>query len=395
MNMKKSLLPCIALAVVSLLAHTTQAQTIVAHRGLFLQPGEENAENTLPAFVQAFLQGYSAVELDIRVTSDGTAVIMHDNAVDPNTGVNANFAGFSPQRTTNWDGLSAGYSPFPFGAFSLIDYPGYCYLINCTLPLNPSLADMLNKVSYFKIYDQAGNIIGTQPIGVLGYDWELQQVLEYLRGYPEIIVVLDIQSVEALAAAEGVVARLLPPNPIVFKVWTTALSESDGIPSSGLNNIPAVYRNLVVSDNMIERPASIPAGSVQTNDGTQTVLFAAISTKYLPNLKGMEYFLKGDSTDYTILSDIEDPQNPGLQKWGVLRRYDFNRPSGAAIYNPQKGQSWTCQAPYLIGTTNLCYLTANTGKYSATLNTQVQANLDLLEEYPFDYITEDVYAPHN
>jgi glycerophosphoryl diester phosphodiesterase len=47
---------------------------IVAHRGA----SAREAENTIPAFEAAIAAGADAVELDVRITADGTAVVMHD-----------------------------------------------------------------------------------------------------------------------------------------------------------------------------------------------------------------------------------------------------------------------------------------------------------------------------
>lgn len=48
---------------------------IVAHRGVT----DEAPENTLPAFLKAIELGADAVELDVRLTQDGVAVVFHDS----------------------------------------------------------------------------------------------------------------------------------------------------------------------------------------------------------------------------------------------------------------------------------------------------------------------------
>ena len=53
---------------------------ILAHRGLSRTPtGEAIDENTIPAFVAAIAAGATHIESDIQVTSDGIAVLFHDN----------------------------------------------------------------------------------------------------------------------------------------------------------------------------------------------------------------------------------------------------------------------------------------------------------------------------
>jgi glycerophosphoryl diester phosphodiesterase len=59
---------------------------IVAHRGA----SATEAENTLPSFEAAIAIGADVVEFDVRITSDGAAVVMHDPDVS---------------RTTNGHGL--------------------------------------------------------------------------------------------------------------------------------------------------------------------------------------------------------------------------------------------------------------------------------------------------
>lgn len=54
---------------------------IVAHRGA----SKDHPENTLEAFEAATVAGAGAVEFDVRVTSDGHAVVLHDASVDRTT----------------------------------------------------------------------------------------------------------------------------------------------------------------------------------------------------------------------------------------------------------------------------------------------------------------------
>lgn len=55
--------------------------TIVAHRGA----SSTHPENTLPAFEAALELGARAIELDVRLTADGVAVVMHDDEVSRTT----------------------------------------------------------------------------------------------------------------------------------------------------------------------------------------------------------------------------------------------------------------------------------------------------------------------
>lgn len=64
---------------------------IVAHRG----SSAGAPENTLAAFSRAFTEGADAIELDVRLSGDGEAVVIHDRLLD---------------RTTNGHGPVAGGS---------------------------------------------------------------------------------------------------------------------------------------------------------------------------------------------------------------------------------------------------------------------------------------------
>jgi glycerophosphoryl diester phosphodiesterase len=55
--------------------------TVISHRGEHLS----HVENTLPAFQAAIVAGADYFELDVRTTSDGHLVLMHDNTVDRTT----------------------------------------------------------------------------------------------------------------------------------------------------------------------------------------------------------------------------------------------------------------------------------------------------------------------
>ncbi|MBC7878393.1 MAG: glycerophosphodiester phosphodiesterase [Anaerolineales bacterium] len=54
---------------------------IFAHRGDFAHA----PENTLPAFEQALQKGVDGVELDVKLTSDGHVIVIHDSTVDRTT----------------------------------------------------------------------------------------------------------------------------------------------------------------------------------------------------------------------------------------------------------------------------------------------------------------------
>lgn len=61
---------------------------IFAHRGDF----SHAPENTLPSFEQALQKGADGVELDVKLSSDGHVIVMHDATVDRTTNGNGRVA---------------------------------------------------------------------------------------------------------------------------------------------------------------------------------------------------------------------------------------------------------------------------------------------------------------
>ncbi|HET9514113.1 MAG TPA: glycerophosphodiester phosphodiesterase family protein, partial [Gemmatimonadales bacterium] len=58
------------------------ARPIIAHRGA----SAEAPENTLEAFRLGLEQGCDAIELDVRLSRDGVAVVIHDPTLMRTTG---------------------------------------------------------------------------------------------------------------------------------------------------------------------------------------------------------------------------------------------------------------------------------------------------------------------
>jgi glycerophosphoryl diester phosphodiesterase len=87
---------------------------IVAHRGA----SSTRPENTLPSFDAALDLGAPIVELDVRLSADGVAVVMHDPSVDRTT----NGEGFVHEMTADaLARLNAGSSEYPAGVPTLAE----------------------------------------------------------------------------------------------------------------------------------------------------------------------------------------------------------------------------------------------------------------------------------
>ena len=59
---------------------------IMAHRGF----SAKAPENTLPAFQMCLDGGFTAAELDVQMTADGTVIVMHDDNLSRTTGIDRN-----------------------------------------------------------------------------------------------------------------------------------------------------------------------------------------------------------------------------------------------------------------------------------------------------------------
>lgn len=76
----KKLIPVILVATLGMQAQTKKVM-VISHRGEHLH----HPENTMPAFEAAVRAGADFFELDVRTTSDGKLVLMHDGTVDRTT----------------------------------------------------------------------------------------------------------------------------------------------------------------------------------------------------------------------------------------------------------------------------------------------------------------------
>ena len=72
---------------------------IVGHRG---NPAYA-PENTMESFRQALAAGAECVELDVRLSADGVAVVMHDPTVDRTTNLSGAVASISAEQSRSAD----------------------------------------------------------------------------------------------------------------------------------------------------------------------------------------------------------------------------------------------------------------------------------------------------
>jgi glycerophosphoryl diester phosphodiesterase len=79
---------------------------IIARRGA----GKFAPENTLPALEKAIDLGFEYIEMDVRETRDGVAVLMHDNRIDRNTNGSGQLSDFSLKELDAGTWFSAEFS---------------------------------------------------------------------------------------------------------------------------------------------------------------------------------------------------------------------------------------------------------------------------------------------
>lgn len=81
-------LPVLLLAAALWAPAQTRSVVAISHRGEHLR----HPENTMPAFAEAVRVGADYIEVDVRTTSDGKLVLMHDSTVGRTTNGNGEIA---------------------------------------------------------------------------------------------------------------------------------------------------------------------------------------------------------------------------------------------------------------------------------------------------------------
>ena len=79
--------------------HSSQRIIVIAHRGEHLH----HPENTLPAYQAAIDAGADYIEVDVRTTSDGKMVLMHDSTVNRTTNGTGSVASMTSKQVLSLD----------------------------------------------------------------------------------------------------------------------------------------------------------------------------------------------------------------------------------------------------------------------------------------------------
>ena len=146
----------------------------IAHRGYSVQ----TPENTLPAFRMAKLRGFNYVETDIRFTSDGIPVLLHDNTVDRTSNGSGNIMDLSLEEVRQMD-----FGSWKHSAFSGIGIPTFTEFLDLcnAMELSPYVelkAGTQSQIEQLVDYISDYGLIGQASL--ISFDLNL---LRYARDY--------------------------------------------------------------------------------------------------------------------------------------------------------------------------------------------------------------------
>jgi glycerophosphoryl diester phosphodiesterase len=201
----------------------------VAHRGL----SAGYPENTLAAFKSAIGLGVQAIELDLRGTSDGEVIVLHDATVDRTTNGHGDVTGLTLREVKALDaGSSAGVA---FAGERVPTYEEVLQLVKgtgVTLLLDIKISPVLNKARVVRLTERHGAvlnvIVGVRSVAdlrdfralnpnlrTLGFVESVAGIDEFVRAGIDIVRLWP----EWIHADPALVERL---HALGKPVWTTA-----------------------------------------------------------------------------------------------------------------------------------------------------------------------------
>ncbi len=157
-----------------------------AHRGL----SQEHPENTIPAFKAAVEAGFKSLELDVRRTSDGEVVVLHDAGVERTTNGNGRVADMKYDELRSYD-TGAGPVPRLDDVFSeLAHFDG---LWNVEIKQANATDDVLDLIEHHDLVNRT--LLSSM------YPKALQRALERMPELQRGLIVLGRLDVEDLEEA--------------------------------------------------------------------------------------------------------------------------------------------------------------------------------------------------
>jgi len=219
---------------------------VIAHRGGII---EGYPENTLKAFRRSIDHGVDCIELDLRVTSDGKIVIIHDETLERTTSGKGKISDHSLKELK---ALDAGYGeriPTIYEVFQIVTDTGIKLLLDIKFDKNLNAAEVLNIVNEFDMKSMV--IFGIRSLEDLAKFHELDSeitTLGFISGQDQIEDFvengIDIIRLKQSWIEEdpGLVAFLQKQD---MSTWTTIAMMSDGellsIINTGIEGI--IYDN--------------------------------------------------------------------------------------------------------------------------------------------------------
>jgi hypothetical protein len=315
-----------------------QSSSIIMHRGVYLEENPTVGENTIPAFLRTYALGYRAVEVDIRTTSDGVPIMMHDTC--PGARPN-NRECMAPGRTTSVDnnnGLLSHKMLMPGGAAFRPSPQGIDH------------ATFRRGLGFVKVHDAQGNLVRRAPELRVNLSQLLEEIIKNPTGpLRQMEFYLDIQSPVALDAAFDLILdyyygingktryNFLPM--FSFKLWTTAFAvdcENDPIEFTPNRWIKYGHGEHILSIN----PITLALGGgqeyttvTQVCRGVSNPVSIPLSTvvnyidRFSPWVIRYESLVRGTGDNFFMDQYIRDRhQSPTSAKpqpiFGIARYYD-------------------------------------------------------------------------
>lgn len=210
----------------------------VAHRG-GISP--EHPENTLAAFRRAIAVGADVIELDLRATSDGEVVILHDETVD---------------RTTSGTGAVTELTSAEVRALGIPSYREaleLCAGREIWLLLDIKVSPALDKAKVVRLTRAHGVevVIGVRTLA------DLREFRRIAPEYRTLAFVPSVAAIEEFFAAGADIVRLWPAwieadprlvarvHSMGKPVWTTA----NGAPSAELKRLISAGVDGILTDH--------------------------------------------------------------------------------------------------------------------------------------------------
>lgn len=208
------------------------ARPIVAHRGA----SGAAPENTLPAFDLAVTQAVDAIELDVHVTADDVAVVMHDPTVDRTTSGSGAIAGMTLRQLRE---LDAGYR---FTADAGATFPYRAQRVRV-----PTVEDVLERIPR-----EMPVIIEVKSVAA---QWALRRVLERFKVAPRCLVA-SFEANALGAFQDANYARVATRRDLMQLIARTAVGMAPSSVTYRAICPPTRYHGIPVPIAMIARAAA-------------------------------------------------------------------------------------------------------------------------------------------